>query len=242
MNPPAQPPRDNVSGSRFHPRLRLRIAGRSAAWIAAGVLLAGCATPTFQNLDGASGSKPENVFRYSPKLAGDLRRVVVLPMACAASRTDLADGCETLDSVFVTEMGKTKKFEVVTVTPEALRKSTGRPGWTGTETLPQTFFESLRDSCGCDAVMFSELTAFSAYPPLRVGLRLKLVDASTRQILWAAEEVFESNERIDSGAGMLVPGALQSADSANKEWLTGHSPRQFGQRAAAQLLKTLPDR
>ena len=122
-----------------------------------------------------------------------------------------------------------------------LRSRTGQSGWTGAEVLPADFFESLRRAYGCDAVLFCQLTVFRAYAPLAVGWRMKMVDTRTRQILWAADEVF------DAGQPSVLNGArhYQLAEhraSEPDDWGIRNSPRQFGQYAAAQLAARLPDR
>lgn len=185
--------------------------------------------------------KPDNIFAVSSFLPLELQRVAVLPLACDESKSDLLQGCEALTPVLLGELNKTKKFEVVPVNAGKLRKSSGKSGWTGTEVLPADFFESLRRTYGCDAVLFSQLTVFRAYAPLAVGWRFKLVDARTKQTLWCADEVF------DAGLTSVSRGSSHYhlhwfADSQPDDWLQKNSPRQFGQYAAAKLFATLPDR
>ncbi|MFO1475818.1 MAG: hypothetical protein U1F98_04100 [Verrucomicrobiota bacterium] len=130
-----------------------------------------------------------------PGLAPDVKRVAMLPLACEDKRIDLVDGCESLSTVLQSELIKTKKFEIVTVSRDLLRDRTGRPTWTGAEMLPPELFESLRQLYGCDAILFCQLTTFRPYAPLAVGWRLRLVDARTRQTLWATDEVFDAGAR-----------------------------------------------
>jgi hypothetical protein len=118
----------------------------------------------------------------------------VLPLARDESHVDLSSGCETLDPILQSELVKTKKFEVVAASPEMLRTLTGRLAWTGAEILPSDFFGSLQRAYGCDAVLFCQLTTFRAYAPLAVGWRMKLVDARTQKIIWAADEIFDAGE------------------------------------------------
>ena len=200
--------------------------------------LAGCATPARHAGVLTPDYQPENIFTYS-HLPSNFQRVAVLPLACETPRADLPEGCAALNPVLLAELAKTKKFEVVAVDAERLRSRTGQSGWTGTEVLPADFFESLRRSYGCDAVLFCQLTVFHAYAPLAVGWRMKMVDTRTRQILWAADEVF------DAGQPSVLSGArhYQLAEhraSEPDDWGIRNSPRQFGQYAAAQLAARLP--
>lgn len=225
----------------FRPRhSRSANRARLASLLAVCAMFTGCATSARHAGVLAPEYRPENIFTYA-RLPSNLQRVAVLPLACEAPRADLPDGCETLNPVLLSELAKARKFEVVSVNSEMLRSRTGQSGWTGAEILPADFFESLRRSYGCDAVLFCQLTVFHPYAPLAVGWRMKLVDTRTRQILWAADEVF------DAGQASVLNGArhYQLADQRASEpdgWGVRNSPRQFGQYAAAQLVARLPDR
>jgi hypothetical protein len=153
-------------------------------------VIAGCqsAPPTA----GRSHRMADNVFVYPPKLSLDLRRVAVLPLAAENPGSDLPEGCAALTPVLWEQLVKTKKFEVVAVNAGGLRSRTGQADWTGTENLPPDFLEFLRREYDCDAVLFAEVTVYRAYAPLAVGWRLKLADARSGQIIWAADEIFDA--------------------------------------------------
>ncbi len=204
-------------------------------------LLAGCATQARNLAALAPDYRPENVFSYPPTLPMNLQRVAVLPLACEEPHANLPEGCEALNPVLLTELAKLKKFEVVAVNRENLRSRTGRSSWTGAEVLPAEFFASLQRTYGCDAVLFCQLTVFHAYAPITVGWRFKMVDTRTRQILWAADEVFDAGQKtVLNGAARFQATALRGSEADG--WSIRNSPRQFGQYAAARLLATLPDR
>jgi hypothetical protein len=209
--------------------------------IVATALLAGCATQARNLAALAPEYRPENIFAYPPNLPQSLQRVAVLPLACEEPRANLPEGCETLNPVLLTELAKLKKFEVVSVNRENLRRRTGRSSWTGAEVLPTEFFDSLQRTYGCDAVLFCQLTVFHAYAPLSVGWRFKMVDVRTRQILWSADEVFDAGQKsVLNGAARYQASAQHLAEPDG--WSIRNSPRQFGQYAAARLLATLPGR
>jgi hypothetical protein len=216
-------------------------AGLAVAWLAA----AGCAAlpRPAQIACVGQGYKPENVFLYAPTLSPEIKRVAVLPLACEDQRPDLADGCETLQSVLQMELQRTRKFEVVCVKPESLRDSTGSLAWTGCEILPRNFCDAVHEVSGCDAVLFSQLTVFRPYEPLAIGLRMKLVNARTGQTLWSVDELVDAGEcgvlkragpLQELGSWISVPGC--------DEWELKNSPRRFAQYAADKVLGTLPKR
>lgn len=183
--------------------------------------------------------QPNNIFAYPPKLSLNFQRVAVLPLAAETAAHDLPEGCATLTPVLWDQLVKTKRFEVVTVDPARLNGSTGQPAWTGSENLPPDFLAFLRREYGCDGVLFAELTAYRAYAPLAVGWRLKLVDARSGQVIWAADEVF------DAARPDVAIGAQKFTDhrrTPEENWVAINSPSQFGRYSAATLLDTLPVR
>lgn len=187
--------------------------------------------------------RPNNVFAYPAKLSLDFRRVAVLPLAAGVDSSDLADGCNALAPILRDELIKTKRFEVVAVDPTALRRSTGRVAWTGTEALPADFLGFLRREYDCDAVLFAELTSYRAYAPLAVGWRLKLVDVRSGQILWAVDELFDAADPAVYHASQKFAGQPTRWPFCHQEnWLAANSPRLFGRYAAAALVDRLPER
>jgi hypothetical protein len=206
--------------------------------------------------------KSLNVFVSSPTLALDLKRVVVLPLACGQSAGDISGGCQTLDPVLRAALVRTGKFEVIAADPETLRSCTGQLGWTGEEALPANFFDSLKRVYGCDAVLFCELTAFRPNAPLAIGWRLKLADAKTGKILWAADEIFDAGNISVAKEAEQFEKAQQphhnffynaysflawcvdtpTRSALDDQWNILHSPRYFGEYSAEKLVKTLPAR
>ncbi len=226
------------------------------------VILAGCAMLSSTTIAFGQDIKSQNVFSASPILPKDLKRVAVLPLTCEKSRADLASGCEILDPILQAELVKTKKFEVVSAGSEMLRSLTGQPGWTGAEVLPTNFFDSLQRTYGCDAVLFCQLTMFHAYEPLAVGWRMKLVDATTKKIIWAADLVFDASDpavvkgaeqfqkqqqNVHGETESLLKNLARVADRQppsvlDDQWMILNSPRCFSQFSAVKLLQTLPER
>lgn len=203
-----------------------------------------------------------NAFVSSSQLPVELKRVVMLPLACDKFSGPLADGCQMLSPVLQAELIKTAKFEVVMSDPETLRNCTGRMSWTGEEVLPANFFDSLKQFYGCDAVLFCELTTFRASPPMAIGWRLKLADVKTGKIIWAADEIYDANNPDVAKAAQQYEKQRQPHQSfvyhvysflawcintptrsvLDDQWNILHSPRYFARFSADQLLKTLPER
>ena len=144
-------------------------AGWSVGLLALCAAISGCqSAPPYASLLQRN-YRPDNIFVYPPKLSLNLQRVAVLPIAAETTGSDLPEGCQALAPVLWEQLVKTKKFEVVAVAANQLRSHTGQANWTGTENLPADYLASLRREYGCDAVLFTELTAYRAYVPLAIG-------------------------------------------------------------------------
>jgi hypothetical protein len=211
----------------------------------------------------SSGADPtvDNVYVSSDTLPATLKRVLVLPLAHENSPAELANGCEMLYPVLQSELIKTKRFEVVVAEPKTIQGITGQPLWTGAEVLPPDFLGSLQRVYGCDAVLFCQLSTFHPYPPLNVGWRMKLVDVSSKKVIWATDLVFDAGDpAVCKNAeayqkrqkGTERPSNLlnrvwtwlnrQPEPATDDQWTILNSPRYFGEFSAATLLQTLPKR
>ena len=206
-------------------------------------LSTGCKAVSPSNVAVGPGYSASNIHKEHRKLAADIRRVAVLPSTCDTTDANLGAGRETIETLLREELGKTKKFEVVTVSPEQLRQWTGRKTWAAEDVLPTTLLKTLREKLDCDVVLFSRVTQFRAYPPLAVGLSLKLIVASDAEQLWALDEVFDAGDpsvavsaRRFQQARDPMPAAL--ADSRG----ILVSPSGFGRYAASAAFETLPSR
>jgi hypothetical protein len=132
--------------------------------------LAGCQSlnPFPDQVTGPS-YQPRNIQRSVSVLPLDLRRVALLPLVAEGTDPAADSGRLRLGSVMAEEVSKAQRFELIPVSPDQLRTWTGRWDWVSHAELPVRFFEILRQKTGCDAVLFSRLTRYHAYPPLVIG-------------------------------------------------------------------------
>lgn len=223
----------------------------AAQWPSWGALLlaswslffTGCATSPFLSDLGTSSYAPSNVYREEALLPSYIKRVAVLPLTTLTDEASLDFGRDSLWPVLLSELGRSRQFELISVPPEELRLLTGRSGWSGEEKLPSDFFEKLKDKLGVHAVLFSRLTQYRAYEPLAVGWRLKLLDAEVPRILWAVDEVFDARVAEVAAAARRYarehPEAIPSLQDSQSVLL---SPRRFGQYTASAIVGTMPGR
>lgn len=218
---------------------------RPAAALLLLALAATCGCANLRLHDPVTGLSysPQNVYRALDQLPVHVRRVAVLPMTAAGPGSDLEAGCDILTPVVLEELGRTRKFEVVAVTPERLRHLTGRLTWPAEGALPPDFLKTLRDELDCDAVMFCRLTQFRPYPPLAVGLSLKLVEVDKAEFVWAVDEVFDANQSgVVTGARRFQQSREQLPAQLADSRSILNAPSQFGRYVANSVFHTLPAR
>lgn len=206
-------------------------------------LTSGCKTARLTDPVVGPGYQPKNVYQTFDILSVSLRRVAVLPPTSDSQPADLQSGLETLTPVLIEELGRTAKFEVVTISPEQLRAWTGRSHWRAEEKLPADFLKKLRQELDCDGVLFSRLTQYRAYPPLAVGYSFKLAELATTELVWAVDEVFDANDpRVVNSARRYQLGREQLPWQLSDSRSILNSPSGFGRYAASSAFQTLPMR
>lgn len=206
-------------------------------------MVTGCATSPFLSDLGTSSYAPSNVYREEATLPPQIKRVAVLPLTTLTDEDAMEFGRGVLWPVLLQELGRSRQFELVTVTPEELRLLTGRSEWSGEERLPRDLLERLKDKFSVDAVLFSRLTQYRAYEPLTVGWRLKLLDVRDPRILWAVDEVFDARvAEVAAAARRYAREHLETTPSQHDAQGVLVSPRRFGQYSASAVVGTMPGR
>lgn len=217
---------------------RISPVGRLGGVLAALALFGGCATPG--PLDPVfTGPFFAPVNHAGEASLGGLRRVVLLPLWAGglASPETLA----SLEPVIVAALQRENRFEVVTFSrAESLRRFR-TAGFSSTSALPHGLLDALQEAFAADGVLFVDVTVFSPYRPLALGLRARLATIDGSRIVWTFDAVFSAENPAvvnaarrhvleSDGAGMptdLSRGVLQS-------------PGRFTGYAAAAMFATLP--
>jgi len=207
------------------------------------LLAAGCASHSVDVMHVADiRYKPSNV--YGAKVLDPrLKRVAILPITTVASTEALVAGAQLLQPLVNAELEKTKRFDLVAITPEQLRLWTGQSTWRDDEELPRDFFKRLRDQCGCDGVFFAQLNRYYPYSPVAIGWKLTLVDAERGGVVWKADEVFDAGDTRVANAARYYSGEHVHIEGPGDDpGVILGSPSRFGQYSLSALLATLPER
>jgi hypothetical protein len=181
---------------------------------------------------------PANV-KAGTFLPSEIRRVIVLPVS--GGPTILEETLLKLDSVVQTELGRVNRFEVIPLSREALGHLVGKRSVSSVEALPPDFFAKIAKEYAAEAVLFTDVTAYSAYAPLSLGLRTKLARLSDKEIVWSADNLFSADD----------PAVANSARRRALKLGTDHgpvdlshtilqNPLRFAAYATAETYETLP--
>jgi len=204
--------------------------------------LAGCETPP--RIDHARTGPyfvPANV-RGVDRLPATVRRIAILPVAGLPSIPE--QNLARLDESFSAELNRSARAETVAIPRDLLMRLAGSRQLSSTDVLPHNFFPRLKGSTSADAVLFVDLTAYSPYPPLKLGVRSKLVDISTGEILWAFDNLFDANEAsvVNSARRHYLDSNPSSVGTGDLSSTVLQNPTRFGNYAAHATFVTLPPR
>jgi hypothetical protein len=202
--------------------------------------LAGCMNPSINDSARIGPFHAPLNHTGDPELPATLRRVVLLPIAGGSIAP--AESVAALDPVFVAELQKQNRFEVVTISrAECLRRFRSEE-FLSTSALPHDFAGMLHRFYGADGVMFVDLTVFKPYRPLIIGVRAKLVtvDYDVR-IVWAFDNVFSANDaRVANSARNHYIDSDRRDIPADFTQAALQSPSRFAGYVAAEMFETLP--
>lgn len=205
----------------------------SALWF-----LAGCGTPPVVVDPLTRSYRPDNV-RPAEALPEDIRRVVVLPVW--SQNGVPTRSLEPIDQAWLTALTRAARFEVVPVTRSDLHAWVRHESLATTGLLPADLFVQLRERTAADAVLLIDLTHYTPYPPLALGLRARLVRLDTGTDLWAIDELFDAADGATAAAARRhhLRGAPAPADPSR---IVLQSPARFAAYASDAVAATLPPR
>lgn len=102
---------------------------------------------------------------------------------------------------------------------------------------------AMRKALQCNAVLTGKITAFKPYPHLSLGLRLRLIDLTDGQLIWAMEYVWDTTDKATEDrikAYYTNPSLL--GDSGMKKRLGTVSQLKFMKFVAYETARTLQTR
>lgn len=204
--------------------------------------LAGCASHPAPTDSARVGPfyTPRNV-RADHLLPPWVLRVVLLPVHGGAVAS--AQTAENLDPLVAEALERQGRFEVVTLSRDECAKSFGVPDLGSADPLPHDFLQILAEKFDAQAVLFVDLTDYTAYRPLAIGLRAKLALVTDHRMIWSFDEVFsmENPTIVNSVRRFYLHTELGSVPfDLSTDAL--QSPNRVAAYAADAMFRTLPPR
>jgi len=204
-------------------------------------LLAGCRTPSeFDSARTGPFFLPTN-FQAAARIPEEIRRVVVLPVADDGRLPE--DTLDNLDTTLQTALGHAQRFELVPLSRPACARLAGARAIRSVDALPHDFLTRLIADYAADAVLFVDVTSYSPYPPLALGLRAKLVRTDNHGILWAFDTIFSATDQaVANAARRHWLDTAPPGTPADFSTTALQSPQRFAAYAATAAFATLPPR
>ncbi|MBK1880467.1 hypothetical protein JIN87_26510 [Pelagicoccus mobilis] len=116
----------------------------------------------------------------------------------------------------------------------------GTQRYSSVETLPTKLLSKLHDVYAIDGVMLVDLTYYHAYQPVSIGMRAKLLDGHTGDIVWAADETFDaSNPAVSNAARKYFQNQSTTQYPLHQTQTALHSPARFSKYVAFALFDTI---
>ena len=99
---------------------------------------------------------------------------------------------------------------------------------------------AIHETMKCDAILLGTITEFRPYPHMTIGLRLKLLDVRDGQLLWALEQVWDSEDRaVEQRTKSYFMAQKGSGFEPLQEQLATVSPLEFIKFVSYEVAATL---
>ena len=194
-----------------------------------------------QRYDTTFGKKEQTTnVHQAEKMPEHLRRVAILPMHLG--RYDHIE-FRHIEENFSQELIKQNLFEVLVITPEEMKDHFSKERFSSAEYLPTKLLSKLHTAYAIDGVMLLDVSYFNAYQPVGLGVRAKLLDGHTGEIVWAVDQLFDSSAPSVSNAARefyKTQSLLQYPIKNTGNVL--HSPNQFSKYVANSVFSTISNK
>jgi hypothetical protein len=168
-----------------------------------------------------------------------IRRVVLLPVSGGSIAS--AECTAMLDLVAAAALQQQNRFEVVPMTREDCELHFHQGDVSSVSALPQNLMAVIRRDYNADAVMLVDVTVYSAYQPLALGLRAKLAMSDDAHLVWTFDNVFSAdNASVAASATRYLQQREAAGLPPSLDQVTLESPTRFATYAAAAMFSTLP--
>ncbi len=223
------------------PSARLRPSGglKPALLALAALALAGCMTPSIDDPARTGPYFTPTNHAGEPQLPANFRRVVFLPLAGGTAAS--VDSTAALDPVFLAELQKQNRFEIVRLTREDCARMFHTEELSSTAALPADFVEVLRQHYAADGVLFIDVTVYKPYRPIALGVRAKLATLDGVRLVWTFDNLFSiADPAVSNSARHHFLDSDRRGLPGDSTQAVLESPARFASYVAAEMFATLP--
>lgn len=165
-------------------------------------------------------------------------RIALIELCCDPTLTQIASD---MTDALLEAMQKKRVFGLTVVRQDSPTLQSLHLDHNGTYTLEQ--LSALRKTLQCDAVLTGDITAFKPYPHMDLGLRLRLIDLTDGQLVWAMEYVWDTTDKTTKDRINEYYSDQTLLDfSSTKERLGTVSQLKFMKFVAYEISRTLHPR
>lgn len=169
-----------------------------------------------------------------------IRRVAILPAHDTSGRLP-ASFVTSYDTVWRRTLDRSQRAEFVGLNRPQLTTWTTKETFSSTSLLPPDFLLRIGRETDAQAVLFLDLNQATAYPPLALSFRARLVDVATGETLWMADELFDSGRDSTARAARRYAKANGSGKGDTTSSIV-QSPTRFAEYAFQAVCELLPPR
>lgn len=205
-----------------------------------GVFASGCSSlqnASNREFNTTFGKKHATTNVYRQEVPEHLRRIAVLPFHKGNFKhVDFGE----IERNFALELSKTNRFEMIPISVDSMMELFAQERYSSIENLPTELLGKLHEAYAIDGVLLVDISYFRAYRPVGLGVRLKLLDGRTGEIVWAVDEVYDSSDHAVANAAKvfyksesIVTYPMNAAD------LAINSPNRFSKYVANSVFSTI---
>lgn len=149
----------------------------------------------------------------------------------------------SFDNTILSELTKNKLFELVRVDRTYLKKHFNFEQIDSTQPLPTSMMSRIIKDFGAQGVLFTDVTDYQPYRPIRVGLRSKLVDLRDGNLVWVFDDIFDSSQpNVSAAAQRYARRAAVDRFPLDTAESMLQSPQRFTRYVMHETFATVPSR
>ena len=166
-----------------------------------------------------------------------VRRALVVPFA---NNTPCPGVSKEVTEIFVRELSKLGRFEVVT--PNSITGTTFARKLENGVPLDPKDIRRLCETHGADAVIIGEIKNYVPYRPFVLGLKISMRNADTAELIWSIDETLDSGMKdVANAAREYYYKELDPSKTFDVEIMM-QSNRMFTQFVCMSIARTLVPR